>query len=176
MFQAILIRNLVKENNSISWHHWSMLQLFMVFQKNTKTCWLIAMECIWKWITIVLAISCQLSMISEIPKLKRISKPPMCSMIRAMTKMLLVTLVFWKMLLSQGKFNPYWQILENSSKFFSEISVFWGLWHRRISRKLIQYFSKILIFGAWAGPISGKFIHQFFVSTYSVCVKYLGMS
>ena len=46
--------------------------------------------------------------------------------------------------------NPYWHILENSSRIFSEMS----------------------ISGAWAGPISAKFIHQFFVSTYSVFVKY----
>ena len=39
-------------------------------------------------------------------------------------------------------FNPYWQILEKSSRNSSEIS---------ISRAL-------------AGPISGKFIHHFFVS------------
>ena len=93
-FQANSIRNLIKENNWINWHHWSMLQQFMVFQKNTRTCLLIAMECIWKWTTIVLAISCQQWMISGIPKLKRTSKPPMSSMIKATTKMLLVTLVF----------------------------------------------------------------------------------
>ena len=43
---------------------------------------------------------------------------------------------------------------------------FSGVSHRRISGKLIQYFFEISISGAWAGPISGKFIHHFFVSTY----------
>ena len=42
------------------------------------------------------------------------------------------------------------------------------------SGKLIQYFFKIAISGALAGPISEKFIDQFFVST-SVFVKYGGI-
>ena len=36
--------------------------------------------------------------------------------------------------------------------------------HRRISGKIIQYFFQISISGAWTGPISRTFIHQFFVS------------
>ena len=42
--------------------------------------------------------------------------------------------------------HPYWQILENSSRNFSEISI--------------------------SEPISGEFVHHFFVSTYSVFVQY----
>ena len=49
--------------------------------------------------------------------------------------------------------NPYWQILEKSSRNFPEI--------------LIR---------SPAGPIFGKFIHQFFVSTFSVFEEYRGMS
>ena len=53
---------------------------------------------------------------------------------------------------------------------------FSGVWHRRISGKLIQYYFEISISEAWAGPITEKFIHKFFVSTHSVMVKYRDMS
>ena len=46
------------------------------------------------------------------------------------------TIISWRFL-SDLTLNPYWRILENSSKNFSEISVS----------------------GAWARPFSGKFIH-----------------
>ena len=74
--------------------------------------------------------------------------------------------MYWKF------FNLYWQILEKSFRNFS----FPGCNTRRIAGKHIQYFFEISISGAWAGPISGKFIHQFFVSTYSVFGQYRGMN
>ena len=53
---------------------------------------------------------------------------------------------------NQWFINPYWQILENSSRIFSETSVF-------------------------RGPIvSGKLIHKSFMSTYSAFAKYQGTS
>ena len=48
--------------------------------------------------------------------------------------------------------NPYWQILENTSRNFTEV------WYWGFSGKLIQYFSEISISGAWARPIYGTLI------------------
>ena len=42
--------------------------------------------------------------------------------------------------------------------------------------KLIQYFFEFSISGTWARTFSGKLIHKNFMSTYSVFVKYRGMS
>ena len=46
-----------------------------------------------------------------------------------------------------GPLNSYWQIVENSSRNFPEISVFRGVshvaWHRPISGMLIQYFIEL---------------------------------
>ena len=43
--------------------------------------------------------------------------------------------------------------------FFHPKFQFSGVWYRRISGILIQYFFKISISEAWAGPISGKPVH-----------------
>ena len=65
--------------------------------------------------------------------------------------------------------NPYWQILENSSRNLSEISVF-----RDVTQTDFWKTRPKFPFPG-QGPISGKFIHHF-LSTYTVFVKYRGMS
>ena len=49
--------------------------------------------------------------------------------------------------------NPYLRIMENSSRNFPNFQ-FSGVWHRRISGKLIQYFFEILI----SGPELDRFL------------------
>ena len=69
----------------------------------------------------------------------------------------LFSLVFYSF---SFQFNPYWQILENSSRYFFEISTS-RAWARPISGKSIHHFLWVPIqflynIGAWARPISGK--------------------
>ena len=50
--------------------------------------------------------------------------------------------------ISYTPFNPYGQILENSSKYFSKIPISVA-WHGPISGKLIHFFFKLQISGVW---------------------------
>ena len=61
--------------------------------------------------------------------------------------------------------NPYWQILENSSRNCSKILVFWIMSQGRITGKLIQFFSKFRFWGHELDRISGKLIQQKFTSS-----------
>ena len=58
-------------------------------------------------------------------------------------------------------FNPYWQILENWSRFFPKFQFSEAL-KRPISGKHIQFFLQIIISGGWVRPIFSRVPTQFF--------------
>jgi len=58
-------------------------------------------------------------------------------------------------------FNPFWQILENWSRFFPKFQFSEAL-KRPISGKHIQFFLQIIISGGWVRPIFSRVPTQFF--------------
>ena len=64
---------------------------------------------------------------------------------------------------------------EKLTQKFSEISVFWGVTLRKLKTHPV-FFSKFQFPGYKLDWFFWKLIHQFFVSSYSVFVKYRGMS
>ena len=55
--------------------------------------------------------------------------------------------------------NPYWQILENSSRNFSEICIFWVVTQAVLLENSSNFFSEISILGRHTGRFIGKLIH-----------------
>ena len=68
-------------------------------------------------------------------------------------------------------FNPYWQILVNSSRNFSGISVLRVISQTVLMESLSNFISKFQLRGHESDRFTGKIIHVNFMS-YSVLVKY----
>ena len=78
----------------------------------------------------------------------------------------IVNIIYWRKY--ARRFNPYLQILENSSRNRGvSQSVFW---------KTHPIFSKKLNFGVWVRVFLGKLIHRNFMDTYSVMDQNRGVN
>ena len=58
--------------------------------------------------------------------------------------------------------NPYWQILENSSRNFSKIFIFWVVTQAVLLENSSSFFFEIQILGRHTGRFTGKLIHSNF--------------
>ena len=58
--------------------------------------------------------------------------------------------------------NPYLQILENSSRNFSEIFIFWVVTQAVLLENSSRQFFEISILGRHTGRFTGKLIHSNF--------------
>ena len=63
---------------------------------------------------------------------------------------------------SRLDFNPYLQILENSSRNFSEIFIFWVVTQAVLLENSSRQFFEISILGRHTGRFTGKLIHSNF--------------